>query len=623
MGFHPIDLGILVVYLLSTVAIGVWISRRASKSMGNYFLGGNQIPWYMLGLSNASGMFDISGTMWMVYLLFVYGVKSAWIPWLWPVFNQIFMMVYLSIWLRRSGVMTGAEWIRFRFGDSRGAQLAHLVVVAFALINVIGFLAYGFIGIGKFAATFLPWQLATDPTTNANLYGLAITALTTIYVVKGGMFSVVFTEVLQFVIMTIACIWVGVIAMQQVSPDVISAAVPEGWHSLWFGWNLDLDWSGRMLAANEKIASDGWTMFGAFFMMMLFKGVLNSMAGPAPNYDMQRVLSARTPREAALMSGLVSLVLLVPRYMLITGLTVLALALFMGELREMGSDVDFELILPMAMERVPVGLFGLLFSALLAAFMSTYAATVNAAPAYIVNDVYKRYIKADAPEKTYVRLSYVVSLIVVVLGTLFGFLVQNLNDIVQWIVGALYGGYIAANVLKWHWWRFNSWGYFWGMITGILASALVPGGAAWMADQGWIESVPTIYLFPVILLISLVGSVAGSLTTDPDDEQVLKQFYLRVRPWGWWRPIHDQLLSEYPDLNANRSFARDAVNVVVGIAWQTALTVTGIFLVLQQYTALTYSVVVVIATSIFLKQNWYNRIVDYPDEVNLSPAGES
>ncbi|WP_425400769.1 sodium:solute symporter family protein [Aeoliella sp.] len=623
MGFHPIDLGILVVYLLSTVAIGVWISRRASKSMGNYFLGGNQIPWYMLGLSNASGMFDISGTMWMVYLLFVYGVKSAWIPWLWPVFNQIFMMVYLSIWLRRSGVMTGAEWIRFRFGDSRGAQLAHLVVVAFALINVIGFLAYGFIGIGKFAATFLPWQLATDPTTNANLYGLAITALTTIYVVKGGMFSVVFTEVLQFVIMTIACIWVGVIAMQQVSPDVISAAVPEGWHSLWFGWNLDLDWSGRMLAANEKIASDGWTMFGAFFMMMLFKGVLNSMAGPAPNYDMQRVLSARTPREAALMSGLVSLVLLVPRYMLITGLTVLALALFMGELREMGSDVDFELILPMAMERVPVGLFGLLFSALLAAFMSTYAATVNAAPAYIVNDVYKRYIKADAPEKTYVRLSYVVSLIVVVLGTLFGFLVQNLNDIVQWIVGALYGGYIAANVLKWHWWRFNSWGYFWGMITGILASALVPGGAAWMADQGWIESVPTIYLFPVILLISLVGSVAGSLTTDPDEEQVLKQFYLRVRPWGWWRPIHDQLLSEYPDLNANRSFARDAVNVVVGIAWQTALTVTGIFLVLQQYTALTYSVVVVIATSIFLKQNWYNRIVDYPDEVNLSPAGES
>ena len=124
----------------------------------------------------------------------------------------------LSIWLRRSGVMTGAEWIRFRFGDQRGAQFAHMIVVLFAIINVIGFLAYGFIGIGKFSAEFLPWQLSSDPTTNANLYGLAITLLTTIYVVKGGMMSVVFTEVLQFVIMTIGCLWVGIIAMQTVRP---------------------------------------------------------------------------------------------------------------------------------------------------------------------------------------------------------------------------------------------------------------------------------------------------------------------------------------------------------------------------------------------------------------------
>jgi hypothetical protein len=94
-------------------------------------------------------MFDISGTMWMVYLLFVYGLKSVWIPWLWPVFNQVFLMIYLSVWLRRSGVMTGAEWIKFRFGEGRGAHLSHIIVVVFALINVIGFLAYGFIGIGS------------------------------------------------------------------------------------------------------------------------------------------------------------------------------------------------------------------------------------------------------------------------------------------------------------------------------------------------------------------------------------------------------------------------------------------------------------------------------------------
>ena len=218
MTLRPVDAAILIVFVLVTVGIGFLISGRASKNLRSYFLGGNSIPWYLLGVSNASGMFYISGTMLMVTWLFVYGLKSVWIPWLWPVFNQIVMMVYLSVWLRRSGVLTGADWIRLRFGSSRGAQAAHLVVVLFALINVVGFLAYGFIGVGKFAATFLPWQLAADPATNANLYGLAITALTTLYVVKGGMYSVVFTEVLQFVVMTVACIGVGILAMAKVSP---------------------------------------------------------------------------------------------------------------------------------------------------------------------------------------------------------------------------------------------------------------------------------------------------------------------------------------------------------------------------------------------------------------------
>src|SRR5215213_6868106 len=138
MNLHLIDVLIIAAYITATIVIGFWISRRASRSIRNYFLGGNTIPWYVLGVSDASGMFDVSGTMWMVYLLFVYGLKSIWIPWLWPVFNQIILMVFLSTWLRRSGAMTGAEWIRFRFGDGRGSTLAHLIVVVFALMNVIG-----------------------------------------------------------------------------------------------------------------------------------------------------------------------------------------------------------------------------------------------------------------------------------------------------------------------------------------------------------------------------------------------------------------------------------------------------------------------------------------------------
>jgi solute:Na+ symporter, SSS family len=605
MAISTLDLCIILLYIAVTIGIGFWISKKATASTQDYFLGGNSIPWYYLGISNASGMFDISGTMWMVYLLFVYGLKSVWIPWLWPAFNQIFLMIYLSVWLRRSGVMTGAEWINFRFGHGRGAAMSHFVVVAFAILNVIGFLAYGFVGIGKFTAAFVPHRFSDNPEVNANTYGLIITAITTLYVVKGGMFSVVFTELLQFVIMTIASIAVGIIAMNAVSPDLLAKHVPADWGNLFFGWKLNLDWGQLLPAANAKIAADGWTLFGPFFMMMLFKGWLQSAAGPVPNYDMQRVLSAKNPVEAAKMSGIVNVVLFIPRYMLVTGLTILAIVFFSKDLNDMGENLDFELILPFALKNfIPAGLVGLLIAGLMAAFMSTYAATVNAAPAYLVNDIYRKYIKPDAPEKHYVRLSVIVSVVMVIIGTLVGFFVQSINDMVQWIVAALYGGYTASNVLKWYWWRINAWGFFYGMASGMLASGLAP----WV-----LPGLLPLYTFPFIFVISLLGCLLGSYLTEPDDETVLKNFYKKVRPWGFWKPIRDKINAETPGgVSANTDFWRDMINVIVGIIWQVALTATGVFLVIKAWDELIASIIIILVSSFILKRNWLDQLQNEP-----------
>ena len=101
MRLSAIDIAIILLYLLSTIFIGLWYRKKARQNKDSYMLGGRSLPWYKLGLSDASDMFDISGTMWMVSLCFVYGMKSIWIPWLWPVFNQVFLMMYLSRWLRR------------------------------------------------------------------------------------------------------------------------------------------------------------------------------------------------------------------------------------------------------------------------------------------------------------------------------------------------------------------------------------------------------------------------------------------------------------------------------------------------------------------------------------------
>jgi SSS family solute:Na+ symporter len=136
MKLHAVDVAIIIGYFLTVILIGLWVSRRGAKGLDSYFLGSKKLPWYLLGISDASGMFDISGTMWMVYILFVYGLKSIWLPFLWPVFNQIFLMMFLSAWLRRSNVLTGAEWIQTRFGRDTGANLAHLSVVFFALVII-------------------------------------------------------------------------------------------------------------------------------------------------------------------------------------------------------------------------------------------------------------------------------------------------------------------------------------------------------------------------------------------------------------------------------------------------------------------------------------------------------
>lgn len=612
-----VDLAIVLLYMVVCVGVGFWVSRAASADTRSYFLGSNRLPWYALGLSNASGMFDISGTMWLVFLLFVFGLKSVWIPWLWPTFNQIFLMVFLSMWLRRSGVMTGAEWIAFRFGDGPGARLSHLVVVVFALVSVIGFLAYGFVGVGKFAATFLPFTLHEEPRQNEVYYGLIIVGITSLYVIKGGMFSVVITEVLQFVIMTIACIAVAVIAMNAVSPEMLAAATPEGWTSPFFGYEVGMDWSAILPSANQWMTGGDYSPFALFFLLMVFKGIMVSLAGPAPNYDMQRILSARTPKEAALMSAVVSVVLNPPRYLLVAGLSVLALVFFMPELREQGADADFELILPFALKNyVPAGLLGLLVAGLLAAFMSTFAATVNAAPAYVVNDIYRRYINPDASEKTYVRASYVVATAFVIIGTLIGLQMPSLNNLIIWLVSALFGGYAAANVLKWYWWRFNGYGYFAGMATGVVI-------ALWLARQ---DDTSALHAFPAMFALTAAACVIGAKLTPPTDMETLTEFYRRTRPWGLWGPVRRELEARGTRVAANTRFARDMFNVTVGILWQLALVAAPVYLVIRDMSGLMIAVAVAVVTSVILKFTWYDHLEDYPRDaeteqpVSLSAA---
>lgn len=616
-----IDVIIIAVYLLLTIGIGVYVAKKASKGLDSYFLGGKSIKWYYLGLSNGSGMFDVSGTAWMVGILFLYGVKSFMFMWMWPIFNQVFVMMFLAVWIRRSNVMTGSEWILSRFGDDKAGRASHLIVAIFAVVASVGFIAYFFEGAGKFMTVILPWDvsliLGDFTLLNAEqVYALILILLTTIYTIKGGMFSVVSTEVLQFGIMVLAGILVAGYTFFSFTDAEITALIPEEWTTVTFGSQLTGFWVGDFEEFNRLIDTQGYKMFGAFVGMSLFKGFFASIAGPTPSYDMQRILSTRTAKDAAYMSGFTNLVLFIPRYLMIAAIVLLGLVYIAPELANSGgvTSNDLEVILPQVINNhVPVGIKGLLLAGLLAAFMSTFSAFVNAGPAYIVNDIYKKYFKPEASDRHYVKASHVASFAVVTLGVIMGFFADSINSITLWITSSLYGGYVAANFLKWIWWRFNGWGYFWGMLSGLIVATLqfmIDQGASTYAEGSflyWYAHIPAIYLFPVILGFSLLGSFLGTYLTPPTATNTLKRFYTSVHPWGWWKPVREQLTEE-EQVGKNKDFGLDMFNCIVGIVWQSSMILLPIYLVVRDYEKTAVCFLVFGVTTLILKFTWLDKV---------------
>ena len=605
-----IDILIVFVYLASILMIGWFFRKKARINKESYLLGGKSIPWYMLGLSNASDMFDISGTMWLVALTMVYGFKAVWIPWLWPVFNQIFNAIYLSKWLRRSNATTGAEWLATRFGVAgKGVRGSHIIVVVFAIISCLGFLAYGFIGLGKFIEIFVPWSIIQpyipfniQPQFVPHFYGIVFTLFAVFYSVLGGMHSIVLGDVIKYAVMTIACIGIAVIAMDHLS--INNLVVPAEWKSPFFGARLNMDWSSILPAANKQIAEQGYDLFGIFFMMMLFKGVLVSLAGFAPNYDMQKTLSAKNPIEASKMAGLVSVVLFPVRYLMVMGVAVLGLLYFkdLNMSAASGNGVDFEKALPGVINNyIPVGLMGIVLTALLGAFMGTFSGTLNAAQAYIVNDIYIKYINPQASTKKIIYANYLVGILVVTVGIILGFFAEDVDEILQIIVSALWGGYVASNILKWYWWRFNANGFYYGMLAGIIGGIII---------SYYFNGIGLLYMFPVLFVVSLAGSIAGTFTAAPADETVLKKFYTTVRPWGFWKPIHAKVMAENPSFRSDANFKLDMFNVVIGIIAQTALTILPMYFILMMKTPLIVTIAILAIAALILKKTWWNKLTN-------------
>ena len=501
-----IDYAVVVVYFLVVIGLGFWYQRRASRDLNAYFLGGKRMHWLALAMSGSVSTFDITGTMWIVSLLFVMGMRSMWHHWMWGWMMGAFFLAYMGKWVQRSRVMTGAEWMVTRFGDDASGRAARTAYAFMAVVTQAVFIGYAFQGIGKFVSEYIGLPPAAC--------AILIFAATTLYVLLGGLYSVVVTDVIQTVILTLASILIAAVAYTKLTPDALSK-VQEGWASLVPIWRM-----GEMASIKGY---EGYEFFGALVIVWVLKGLLMNAGGPAQMYDFQRFLAARTPRDAAKIGGCWSLFLIV-RWAMCAGIALLALT-------AVGNVTDPEKVMPMVLrDFLPVGVRGLVVAGLLAAFMSTFSSTVNSGASYIVRDFWQPYVRPKASDAHLVRASYVATVGIVLAGIAIGAQYSSIKDIWNWLMMEIVAALVIPNVLRWYWWRTNGWGYAAGTLVGVLLSTVRLFMPQW----------PLYLTFPLICAGSLLACVVVTLGTSPVDASILTSFYRTVRPFGLWRPIRQR-----------------------------------------------------------------------------------
>ena len=523
-----IDYSIIFAYFAVVIGIGFWCRRLAARNLDSYFLAGKSMHWMALAMSGSVSTFDITGTMWIVTLLTLFGMRSMWNHWMWGFLMAAFFMSYMGKWVRRSEVMTGAEWMVTRFGDGLDGKTARISYTIMAVVMLTGFIGYAFQGIGKFASVYITFGLPAESA--ATVCAVLIFSITTLYALLGGLYGVVVTNVIQTVILTIASLVIAGVAYNQIEPAKLAEVLPTDWTSLAPVWRLEN-------AADLPEAYAGYELFGALVIVWVLKGLLLNLGGPGQMTDFQAFLAARNPRDAAKLGAAWSGFLVV-RWAMCMGIALLAMT---------GLEVsgDPEKVMPMVLQKyLPAGLRGLVIAGLLAAFMSTFSATVNAAASYIVRDLWQPLVR-PAGQASLIRASYVATIGVVLVGTGIGFLSDSIRQIWDWLMIALGAAFVVPNVLRWYWWRLNGWGYSAGTIAGLAGAVPIL-----FLTLFWNFEPPLYVTFPVLCGISLIASFAGTWLTAPTDKKVLESFFNTVRPFGLWGPIRDRCGLANKELNA-------------------------------------------------------------------------
>ena len=578
-----IDWLILGGYFVLIIAVGMIVARLASRSISDYFLGGRRIPWWVLGMSGSASNFDMTGTMIITSFFYVIGFQGFWVETRGGlVLGLCVLLAFMGKWLRRSGVMTTAEWMELRFGTDRGGELARVLAAVANLVFTIGMVIYFAKGSGKFVATFLPFS--------PEACALGMIAVCLLYTTMSGLYGVVYTDVVQEILMFSVAAFI--IAKAAFLPDhsVVIAAAGAEWIDVTPRWTAEpMHWLDNPLI---------YQMFGVSILFWVAKSLIEGLGGHT-GYMAQRYFAARDERSAGLMTAEWTLLLAV-RFAMVAGVALWGLWLAQQNAEVAGLlNADPESTLPVVFSQVlPAGVLGFALAGMISAAMSTFDSTINAGAAYWVRDIYQRFLRPEADEKALVRQSYYATVIIALSGVVLAMSVRNINEIWNLMTGPLGTAFVVPMAIRWYWWRFNGYGYAFsigiGMLAAIFIDTFLPGLAFFEATG-------------ITFLVSVSVGVVVSLLTPAVDDDVLRRFYRQIRPFGSWRRFAMELeQTERDPIRSENRFG--LLNMVAALAWQLCMFITVIAAVWRHWAAMLPALSAFVALSVMLYFSWYRKL---------------
>ncbi len=587
-----LDVGIIAVYLAGIVITGVYLSRLASRNVDSYFLASRRLPWWMLGLSGTASYFDVTGVMWTIAFFYIMGPRAMFLQWEWGYVAMAFFAAYMGKWLRRSKVVTGAEWMLIRFGGGVAGEFARLSYGVLAVTIAVAFIGFDEFGCGSFLHLFFPQY-------SRHTLAITLMTITGLYTISGGLFGVIVTDFIQFCLILIGSFVLIGQSIATSSSEALAANLPEEW----FG--MTPVWHWPRLEHWELTA--GYQLFALVSIMWIAKGVFLCLGGPQQLYDMQRFLAARSPRDAC-KAGMLWGVAMTPMFMVAAAVAIIGVCTYGGDLQHP------ENLYPVVIGgMLPAGIKGLVLSGLLSAFMSTFSSTVNAGSAYLLRDFYQNLLRRNASQRELVNAGRLCGVAIIAVGIAVGIQARNIDTIFGWIMMTLGTAVLMPNVLRWFWWRFNGWGYAIGTLAGV-GSSLV--AALWFGDA------PLYVSFPVLFGVSTLSSVLTSLVTPATEIETLKEFYTRIRPAGWWGPVKKAVLEETPALG-RESFGWDLFSALVGAAGLHGLFMASCYLCTRQWMAAALSLAELGVAAIVLYFSWYKRLPSPDEDVEMTPIPDT